>query len=188
MSRPIWNSLIWVHSSYFGFWGLQVNLLHNYGRFSKILNTSYLPKRGRQTVQTQTRLLLKKQSDQGLPCFAILTSILWIPDLITNILFENRKRIVFKILEHWPYGERVIYVPVQFCRNKYHTCSAMLTLQLAAGPDRYYTGAHYWLLYLFELSWYFCSTKRIPTNTSTHNEPFKKSSFLFPNAIALCIN
>ena len=26
-------------------------------------------KRSRQTEQTQTRLLLKKQSDQGLPCF-----------------------------------------------------------------------------------------------------------------------
>ena len=35
---------------------------------SKILNTSCLPKRPRQTVQTQIRLLLKKQSDQGLPC------------------------------------------------------------------------------------------------------------------------
>ena len=35
---------------------------------SKISNTSCLPKRPRQTVQTQIRLLLKKQSDQGLPC------------------------------------------------------------------------------------------------------------------------
>ena len=42
-----------------------------YGIGSKILNTSRLPKRPRQTGQTQTqiRLLLKKQSDQGLPCF-----------------------------------------------------------------------------------------------------------------------
>ena len=29
---------------------------------------SCLPKRDRQTAQTQIRLLLKKQSDQGLPC------------------------------------------------------------------------------------------------------------------------
>ena len=47
-----------------------------YGRFSKISNTSCLPKRPRQTGQTQirqtgqnqTRLLLKKQSDQSRPC------------------------------------------------------------------------------------------------------------------------
>ena len=39
-----------------------------YCKCSKILNTSYLPKKLRQTVQTKIRLLLKKQSDQGLPC------------------------------------------------------------------------------------------------------------------------
>ena len=38
-----------------------------YGKCSKISNTSYLPKRPRQIGQTQIRLLLKKQSDQGLP-------------------------------------------------------------------------------------------------------------------------
>ena len=37
-------------------------------RCSKISNTSGLLERSRQTVQTQIRLLLKKQSDQGLPC------------------------------------------------------------------------------------------------------------------------
>ena len=34
----------------------------------KIPNTSCLPKMLRQTLQTQIRLLLKKQSDQDLPC------------------------------------------------------------------------------------------------------------------------
>ena len=34
----------------------------------KIFNTCCLQKRPVQTVQTQIRLLLKKQSDQGLPC------------------------------------------------------------------------------------------------------------------------
>ena len=38
-------------------------------------NTSCLAERPGQTVQTQIRLLLKKQSDQGLP-FAFLSSIL----------------------------------------------------------------------------------------------------------------
>ena len=37
------------------------------GKCSKISNASYLPKKSTQTVQTQIRLLLKKQSDQGLP-------------------------------------------------------------------------------------------------------------------------
>ena len=38
-------------------------------RYSKIIsNTRFLSKIPRQTRQTQIRLLLKKQSDQGLPC------------------------------------------------------------------------------------------------------------------------
>ena len=36
--------------------------------FYKILNTSCTAKRLRQTVQLLIRLLLQKQSDQGLPC------------------------------------------------------------------------------------------------------------------------
>ena len=40
----------------------------SYHKFSKISDTSCLPIRPRQTAQTQIRLLLKKQSDQGLPC------------------------------------------------------------------------------------------------------------------------
>ena len=43
-------------------------VLLKYGKCSKILNTSCLPKMPRTTVQTQVRLLLKKQSDQGLTC------------------------------------------------------------------------------------------------------------------------
>ena len=39
-----------------------------YGRCSKTSNTSCQPKISRQTVQIQIRLLLKKQSDQDLPC------------------------------------------------------------------------------------------------------------------------
>ena len=34
---------------------------------SKVLNTSYLPKRPRKTAQTKIRLLLKKQPHQGRP-------------------------------------------------------------------------------------------------------------------------
>ena len=64
-----------------------------------------------QTVQTQIRLLLRKQSDQGLLCLlywqvflwiTALICILWIPALISNILIENRKRKVFESLEHLP--------------------------------------------------------------------------------------
>ena len=48
---------------------LVVSFVHKnkYGKGSKISNTDHLPKRSRQTGQTQIRLLLKKQSDQGLP-------------------------------------------------------------------------------------------------------------------------
>ena len=42
-----------------------------YGKCSKILNTSCMLKQPRQTGQTQIRLLLKKQSDQGLPCLLL---------------------------------------------------------------------------------------------------------------------
>ena len=44
------------------------SLLVSMGNALKFLNTRSLPKRSRQTAQTQIRLLLKKQSDQGLCC------------------------------------------------------------------------------------------------------------------------
>ena len=47
-----------------------------YGKYSKVLNTSGLPKipnaKKRQTEHIQIRLLLKKQSDQSLPCLLFL--------------------------------------------------------------------------------------------------------------------
>ena len=43
-------------------------ILIAYHKCSKVSNTSCLPKGPGQTAQTQIRLLLKKQSDQGLPC------------------------------------------------------------------------------------------------------------------------
>ena len=42
--------------------------VQKYSKSSKILNASCLLKKPRRTVQTQIRLLLKKQSDQGLIC------------------------------------------------------------------------------------------------------------------------
>ena len=47
---------------------LSISIFYKYGKCSKISNTSCLPKRPRETKQTQIRLLLKKQSDQVLPC------------------------------------------------------------------------------------------------------------------------
>ena len=46
---------------------MDYRLITYYGKCSKISYTSYLPKRPRQIGQTKIRLLLKKQSDQGLP-------------------------------------------------------------------------------------------------------------------------
>ena len=63
---------------------------------------SCLTKRPRQTVQTQIRLLLTKQSDQGLPvCYS--GKHLVISSSQTMILFEKRKSKVYEILEHLPY-------------------------------------------------------------------------------------
>ena len=59
-----------------------------YSKCSNILDTSCLPKRHRQTGQTQIRLLLKKQSDQGLPCLLFGQALLWFSALVTNILLE----------------------------------------------------------------------------------------------------
>ena len=69
-----------------------------YGKHSKIVNTSYLPKRSRQTGQTQIRLLLKMQSDQGLPCCFSDKPVYYSDKQFVNsspetiILFENRKK------------------------------------------------------------------------------------------------
>ena len=61
------------------------------------------------TKKTKTNCVGPDQTDSdeavrfGYSLFAILTSILWIPALITNILFENRMRKVYEILEHLLY-------------------------------------------------------------------------------------
>ena len=67
------------------------------GTYSKILNTICLPKRPRKTGQTQIRLLLKK-SDKGLPCLLFRQEICEF-----QLLFKNRKKKVFDILECLPY-------------------------------------------------------------------------------------
>ena len=54
--------------------------------------------------------------------FAILTSILRISALITNILFEKRKR-RFGILEHFPYLCTQITKLATFSINKTKLCS-----------------------------------------------------------------
>ena len=90
-----------------------------HGKFSNVSNTSCLPKQHRQTAQTQIRLLLKKQSDQGLPCLLFWNSF---PALKTNILFENRKRKVFKNLEHLPYSWKILSNFVEFQNNHGHNC------------------------------------------------------------------
>ena len=42
-------------------------------------------------MQTQIRLLLRKQSDPGSSLFAFWTSILWVPAKITNIWEQKEK-------------------------------------------------------------------------------------------------
>ena len=72
--------------------------MSDYKKCSKFFNTSYLPKRPRQTGQTQMRLLLKKQSDQVFHvCYSDKHFVISSPE--TNLLFQNRKRKVFEIKE-----------------------------------------------------------------------------------------
>ena len=66
-----------------------------YNRCSKISNTSYQPKELDKQYRPRSENV---RSESYL--FAILTSFLWIPAMITNILFEKE---VFKTLEHLPY-------------------------------------------------------------------------------------
>ena len=51
-----------------------------------------LSKRHRQTAQTQIRLLLKKQSDQGLPCLLFWLTFFF-PALITSILWKLKIKV-----------------------------------------------------------------------------------------------
>ena len=76
-----------------------------YGKCPKNFNTSWLPKRARQPVQTQIRLLLVWT---GSSQFAILTSILWIPVVIkqTFYFWKERRRV-------WNHGTFTVY-------NMYH--------------------------------------------------------------------
>ena len=72
-------------------------LLQLQGKTVFVMNFG-LPKSARQTVQTQI-WLLEGVVWSGSSPFAIPLSILLIPALKTHVLFENRKRIVFEILE-----------------------------------------------------------------------------------------
>ena len=70
----------------------------------KINVLSCQQKRYRQTVQTQIRLLLQKQSDQGLPCLLFRQAFCEIsPDMQTEKVYE--------ILEHLP---KAILLHVKF--------------------------------------------------------------------------
>ena len=59
----------------------------------KISNTSCLPKRHKQTVQTLIRLLLKKQSNQSLPCLYFVNS----SPINPHFLIEQKVKSVQKI-------------------------------------------------------------------------------------------
>ena len=67
--------------------------MNEYSKCSKISNLIACQKDPRQAGQTQIRLLLKKQSDQGLPC------LLFWPAFYIQDLKKNRKRKVVKILD-----------------------------------------------------------------------------------------
>ena len=65
-----------------------------YGKSSKISNTGCLPtgKQSRQTVQTQIRLLLKKHSDQGLPCLLFSQAFCEFQPWNLHFIWEKKKK------------------------------------------------------------------------------------------------
>ena len=64
-----------------------------YGRCSKLLDTCYLPKKARQTVDLDHDQTLSSKAVWSVYSpFFNLSSILWIPAYITNILFKTKKR------------------------------------------------------------------------------------------------
>ena len=78
-----------------------VSYIISYSKSSQILKARFLPKRPSQTAQTLIRLLMRKQSDQGLPCLlfwqAFCEFLPWKPT------FYSRTEKVFEILEHLLY-------------------------------------------------------------------------------------
>ena len=87
-----------------GEWGNHIpyEALGYYVKCSKISNISCLPNSA-DPDQTASEEAVWSESS----LFAILTSILWIPALKTNILFECGNRKVFKSLEHLPYEVKI---------------------------------------------------------------------------------
>ena len=61
------------------------------------------PKQAYKNSADSDQTASKEKVWSGYSLFTILTTILQIPALKTNVLFENRKWKVFKILEHLPY-------------------------------------------------------------------------------------
>ena len=113
----------WLWPQWNKYWSTRWH--YSYGKRSKILNTSCLPKRPRQTGQSQIRLLLKKQSDQGLPSLVFWQVFKWIPALNTNLLFENRSRKVFEIFEHLLYPEMKCDTLMEKMEPHYSYCPSL---------------------------------------------------------------
>ena len=64
----------------------------NYGRISQISSTSRLQKGLDKTVQIQIILLLKKQSDQGLPCLLFWHALCEFHPRLPTFILEQREK------------------------------------------------------------------------------------------------
>ena len=74
---------------------------YTYRKCFKILNTTELPSNMAQKNRADPDQTASEEAVWSRSAlFAFLTILLWISSLITNIIFENRKRKVFKILEY----------------------------------------------------------------------------------------
>ena len=76
-----------------------------YSKCSKILSTSCLLKGIVKQCRPRSDCFFRSSLIQVFPvCY--LTSNLWVPALKTSIIFEDRRRKMFKILEHLPYLDK----------------------------------------------------------------------------------
>ena len=90
--------------------------VQHYNKCSKISNTGYLLKRHRQTVQTQIRLLLKKQSDQGLLCLLFWQEFCEFQPWSLTFYWDQKEKsdqkfITFTI--HWPVSHSCSHIKAQ---------------------------------------------------------------------------
>ena len=93
-----------------------------YSKCSKVSNTSCLVKRSRQTVQTQTsllfQLLLKKQSDQGLPCLLFWQAFSDLVTLVKLFIFNKSNSSILLLKQmHYVHEKTTVWILISWLHH-----------------------------------------------------------------------